>query len=263
MKTSEIIQEIERLAPLSLSQAYVKQKNGYDNSGLLILGEEEEHSKIYVCMDVLASDIEFCRENDIKFIFCHHPYIYGKIGSVSLATPRGGEIISAVRAGITIYSAHLNMDIAKGGIDDTLAGLFGGEIVDVCHEIEAGDVIGGYGKITQLGKKEDSGEFFEKLSGCFGVCKRVMTCDVQRVASFCGSGLSEAEFEYGILQGVDTFVSSDLPHHMLVEAKRLGVNMFDVPHGDSEYFCFKRCIKKMNFEGVKLFFAEMSGFVQE
>ncbi len=251
MKTSEIISEIEKFAPISLSDEFVGKTGGYDNSGLIIGGEEVSHDKMLVCVDVEKKDIDFAVANGIKFIFSHHPYIYGKIADVNLASPKGREIISLVKNDITVYSAHLNLDVASGGIDDVLCEMLGGKVM-CCFEKVAG---GGYGKIALWNGEVSADKFKSGLEEKFGVSKFVVSREkVGVVASFCGSGLGDAEFYYGIKNGADTFVSSDIKHHLLCEASRYGVNMFDIPHGYSEFVCMKQCVKNMNFAGVEIFF---------
>ncbi len=254
MKTSEIINEIEKFAPKSLSDRYVLETGGYDNSGLLIGGEEISHEKILVCMDVLQDDIDFAVANGIKFIFSHHPYIYGKLADVNLQSPKGREIISLLKNDITVYSAHLNLDVAKNGIDDNISAILCG--VENSGDVEIFHCVGesGYGK---LAKREEifAGEFEKFLQSEFHVCKSVIKQEkVNKIASFCGSGLSESEFCWGIKMGADTFVSSDIKHHLMVEAERYGVNMFDIPHGRSEFIAMQKSVKHMDFEGVEVIF---------
>ncbi|MFI3167739.1 MAG: Nif3-like dinuclear metal center hexameric protein [Bacillota bacterium] len=250
MKTSEIIKEIESFCPKSLSDAYVSQTGGYDNSGLLIGGEETSHDKMLVCIDIEQKDIDFAKENGIKFIFSHHPYIYGKIADVNLKTPKGREIISLVKGDITVFCAHLNLDIASGGIDDTLAKLLGGEIIQTFHHLEGGS----YGKLSTIDNASTEA-FQSELEEKFSVCKSVIKTDkINKIASFCGSGMAEEEFFWGIANGADTFVSSDIRHHLMVEASRYNVNIFDIPHGYSEFIAMKECIKNMNFAGVEIYF---------
>ncbi len=258
MKTSEIINEIEKFAPISISDEFVQKTGGYDNSGLLLGGEEVSHDKMLVCVDIEKKDIDFAIENGIKFIFSHHPYIYGKLADVNVESFKGREIISLLKNDITVYSAHLSLDACVGGIDDCLAFMLGGEIESVC-DLLAG---GGYGKISVLKETGSAVDFESLLIEKFGVSKCVIASEkVKKIASFCGSGLSEVEFFWGIENGVDTFVSSDLKHHMLVEASRFGVNIFDIPHGYSEFVAMKECVKNMNFAGVEIYF--QSGKVGE
>lgn len=258
MKTSEIINEIEKFAPIAVSNEFVQKTGGYDNSGLLIGGEEVSHEKMLVCVDVEKKDIDFAIENGIKFIFSHHPYIYGKLADVNVESFKGREIISLLKNDITVYSAHLNLDACAGGIDDNLAWMLGGEIESVCDGLSCG----GYGKVSVLKKSVCGCEFEKVLNEKFTLSKCVIAREkVKKIASFCGSGLGEAEFFWGIENGADTFVSSDIRHHMLVEASRFEVNMFDIPHGYSEFVCMKECVKNMNFAGVEIFF--QSGKVGE
>lgn len=251
MLTSEIINEIEKFAPKALSDSYVSKTGGYDNSGLLIGGEEFNHDKMLVCMDIEKKDIDFAIANGVKFIFSHHPYIYGKLSDVNLASPKGREISAMIKNDITVFSAHLNLDVASGGIDDVLSSFLGGSKKDVFQSIENG----GYGKLAILEKEVETCKFQEDLTKKFSVCKSVTACaKVKKIASFCGSGMAESEFFWGIEKGADTFVSSDIRHHLMVEAARYGVNMFDIPHGYSEFVCMKECMKNMQFAGMEIFF---------
>ncbi len=258
MKTSEIIKEIEKFAPITVSDEFVQKTDGYDNSGLLIGGEEVSHDKMLVCVDVEKKDIDFAIENGIKFIFTHHPYIYGKLCDVNVESFKGREIISLLKNDITVYSAHINLDACAGGIDDCLAVMLGGDVVLTKESLSGG----GYGKVSVLQEPVCVEDFGGVLKEKFGVSKCVVASEkVKKIASFCGSGLGDEEFFWGIKHGADTFVSSDLKHHLLVEASRHGVNVFDIPHGYSEFVAMKECVKNINFAGVEIFF--QSGKVGE
>ena len=249
MKTSKIIEIIEAYAPKSISDEYCKRFGKYDNSGLNIGGQEMEIKKMLVVVDLLSEDIDFAIENDIHFIWCHHPYIYGKISCIDVGNIKGKQIEKIIKNNITIYSSHLSLDMAVDGIDDTLAKALGGEIYDSHVKLSYGS----YGKISKIDSTFEKMKV--KVEKMYGQVQMVFGREkISKMASFCGSGLGEEEFIFAQKSGVDTIFSSDIPHHLMVLSKENKINLFALPHGYSEFLAMKEITKKIDFKLVEIFY---------
>ena len=120
MTVREIYAKLDQLAPKSLSDEYCRTYGAYDNSGILVdCGGDVD--RVLFTLDLTSAAIAKAKEIGAKLIVTHHPVIYGKIGDVRMDTSLGGRLISCIQGGISVISMHLNLDCAKGGIDDCLA----------------------------------------------------------------------------------------------------------------------------------------------
>jgi dinuclear metal center YbgI/SA1388 family protein len=117
-KTSDILGIINKIAPLSLAE-------GWDNPGLQVGDPGAEVSRIMVALDPTSDVIASAIASSCQLLITHHPLIFKPLKSVSTATSQGSLIHNAIRAGLSVVSMHTNYDIAKGGLNDLLAGKIG------------------------------------------------------------------------------------------------------------------------------------------
>ncbi len=113
-KIRQIVNAIERLAPLSLAEAW-------DNSGLQIGDMEWPVKKILLSLDVSQEVVKEAVRIGAGLIITHHPLIFPKLRTIDLNKTQGRIICDAIKGNISIYSAHTNLDKAKGGVNDQLA----------------------------------------------------------------------------------------------------------------------------------------------
>ncbi len=117
MKTcANIINKLECQYPRELSE-------DWDNSGWQVVDPDIEVTGILVCLDPTIDVVREAEELQCNLIISHHPLLFKKLKSVNTMTPEGKIIIELAQKKIFLYSAHTNLDIASGGINDYLAGL--------------------------------------------------------------------------------------------------------------------------------------------
>lgn len=109
-----IIEAMEKLAPAGLAEKW-------DNVGLLIGSPEQEVSKILVTLDVTLPVVRYAAEHGYELIISHHPVIFKALSSIRTDTPQGEMLAELLKHSIAVYSAHTNLDIAAGGVNDALA----------------------------------------------------------------------------------------------------------------------------------------------
>ncbi len=149
-------------------------------------------------------------------------------------------IAKAIQKGLNIISMHLNLDIAKDGIDDCLAQGLGGKNLNV---LNLGFI--GYGKeFTVEEKTLDC--YAEKIAKEFGT-KRLLVYGnsneiIKTVASFCGAGGSEGCVYSG---KANLVVTSDLAHHEIKAIIEKGKNLIILPHYTAENYGFTKFYKKI------------------
>lgn len=236
MLIKEIIATAETFAPLSYSFSAIE-KGYYDNSGLLIGSDENETQNVLFALDLNKSVLKTAQELGARLIFTHHPAIYKPIKCVS------GVLADCLSSGISVYSAHLNLDVARGGIEDGLCKLLGGKNAEI-KEIITENV--GFGRtfcVEPKTLKQFVCEFTEKIGVkkymLFGDEKRV----INKVSSFCGAGLDE--FAALEKNDVDLLVSADISHHVLLAALENDKCVLQLTHYSSEAFAFKAFAEKL------------------
>lgn len=236
-----IYEHADSLAPFALSREYHDKYGFYDNSGVMLDCGEEITGALF-SLDLSEAAIAKAKELGMNCIFTHHPAIYGPLHSLK-SGGEGKEILQCAKAGISVISAHLNLDAAKGGIDDSLMqGLGGKEAEHTMHTFSAG----GYGKVYTVAEKE-FGTFLKETAERFQA-ERIVSYGsgkVKKVASFCGGGMDDSTVRFAIESGVDTFVSSDGKHHLVKELTEYGVKIVLLTHFAAENYGFARFYENM------------------
>ena len=90
MKIKEIIQPLERLAPLSLQE-------NYDNAGLIIGNGETQCTGILTSLDVTESVVEEAVKRNCNLIVAHHPIIFRGIKKLNGKNYVERTVISAIK----------------------------------------------------------------------------------------------------------------------------------------------------------------------
>jgi len=114
VKGQTVINLIEKLAPKGLAEEW-------DNIGLQVGNSEAVVNKLAVCLDLTAEILEQAIAQGVNMVVTHHPLIFKPLKKISLLTPLGKRIARIIQKELTVYSAHTNLDITWGGINDVLA----------------------------------------------------------------------------------------------------------------------------------------------
>lgn len=127
----DIAGAIERHAPLSLQESW-------DNCGLQVGSMSGAVSRVLTALDVTAEVVAEAIEKQVQCIVSHHPMIFKGLKSINLGTMQGKMIGDLLQHGIHVYSAHTNLDVARGGLNDEVANRLGLQsikgLVETCRE---------------------------------------------------------------------------------------------------------------------------------
>ena len=239
MKIKEIIEKIEEFAPISISED-LKNSGHYDNSGLMLGDVEKEVTKVIICIDVCDFIVDMAIANNSNFIISHHPFIYMPIKSITNNDYKGQLIQKLIKNDITVYSAHLNFDYTKGGIDDEVANLLGISVKKVYDK----RAHGGYGKFGSI-KPMKLADYIEEIKKNFDVVKSTNENRIVETAvSFCGSGVDQDAVKFAIDNKADLVISCDIQHHFVVELAENGISVIGLSHGESELKAFVNIIRQ-------------------
>ncbi len=208
MKIKEVIDALERFAPLPLQE-------GYDNAGLQVGLTETEVSGALVCLDVTESIVDEALEKRCNLIVSHHPLLFHAIKTLSDINYVQRTVMKAIENHVTVVSMHTNLDNARGGVNFKMAEKIGLEDVRFFDEKIADDVTSGNGVIGVLPTEMDSMAFIDKVKKVFGVecaqCNQLLHRKISKVA-LCG-GAGSFLLDDAIKTGADAFITGEMHYH--------------------------------------------------
>lgn len=114
----QVITLMEQLAPRSYAESW-------DNVGLMVGDRNAIVTGVLTTLDVTEDAISYAIEHDCNLIVSHHPLIFKGLKQLSCDTAQGRMINQLIQHNIAVYSAHTNLDIAPGGLNDMLANQLG------------------------------------------------------------------------------------------------------------------------------------------
>ena len=118
IRIKDILNEIERHAPLNLQE-------DYDNAGVQIGDVNQQATGALLCLDITEDIVDEAINAGFNLIISHHPLAFKPFKSLTGKTYVERCMIKACKNDITIYSAHTNIDNAIGGVNYKLAEMFG------------------------------------------------------------------------------------------------------------------------------------------
>lgn len=213
MEIKKIIEEIEKHAPLSEAEEW-------DNSGWQVMAAEEETDKVLVSLDVNDDVVEQAVQKACKLILSHHPIFFSPIKTIVPSF-----ITKAIKNNIGIYSAHTNLDKAKGGVNDTFASLCGYDNPEILYE---------FVKYKKLDTPQDMKALIERVKGVFNITElKVANLNKAKFSkiAFC-SGAGHDYIEILDQNGIDVYLTGDIKYHQAQLAKRMTI--IDIGHFNSE-----------------------------
>ena len=220
---TQIYRAIDELAPFWLTM-------DFDNTGILVGDRQQTVSRALLALDCTCAVVQEALQRGAQLIITHHPVIFNPIKRVNEDT----VVYQLIRAGIAVISAHTNLDIAQGGVNDVLAQTIG---LQACRGLELlNEKNGAYlGRIGKLPQPMDAQQFAchvkEKL-GAASVKFAAVDRPIQTVALCSGSGADC--LDAAILVGADALLTSEVKQHEYIGATAAGISIFDAGHFDTE-----------------------------
>ena len=231
----EFLTLLEEYAPLDLSYKMIE-KGAYDNSGIIVENHNSVEKALF-SVDLSVEVVKEAKKLGCDTVVTHHPAIYAPIKSISV-NGQTCALIEAVKSGLNVISMHLNLDVAKLGIDYFLAQALGAKTQKILDVIEAGV---GYGREFDV-EPIDTGEFLAVIKDKLKTDKVLAYGEgrINKVASFCGAGASDAVKTVEAQTCADTLVTSDVAHHHLKELIEAGKKVIIIPHYAAENYGFEK-----------------------
>ncbi len=223
----------------------------WDNDGVMLCkSTDAEVKKAVVCLEVNIEVIKKAAEIGAQLIVSHHPFIFKPLKNVTGES--FAEIELLVKNGISVLSYHTRFDKASDGVNDILA-----EKLGLC-DITVGD--DGFLRIGRLASEMTAEEFADYLRerlDC-GIMKAYFEGNaIIRTVALCGG--AGKDFLFNAVSKADAFVSADLSHNTFIDAKNLGIAVFDAGHYHTENPAVARLtdILKAQFPDVDFTFCDV------
>jgi dinuclear metal center YbgI/SA1388 family protein len=92
-----------------------------DRIGLQVGAPSQPVSRVLVTLDVTKDVVDEAVGQKADMIISHHAVIFRPLKAMRADLPASRDIFALVRNGISVYTAHTNLDVAYGGVNDVLA----------------------------------------------------------------------------------------------------------------------------------------------
>ena len=208
----EVLEVLERLYPPHTAQSW-------DRVGLVTGDPEQPVRRVHLAVDPTLAVIEEARDLGADLLLSHHPLLLRGVHSVATTSAKGASVTHLVVGDVALYVAHTNADVAAEGVGAALAeacGLTGTAPLTVSEEQPLG-------RVGDLDEALTLRTFVERLASrlprAAGGIRVAGPPDavVRRVALLGGAG--DDLFEAVRASGADVYVTADLRHHPVLEAR--------------------------------------------
>ncbi len=197
----------------------------YDNPGLLVGDENAKITGVITCLDCSDEAISKAVEIGANLMVTHHPLIFKPLTSVT----SDSLVYRLIRNGISLISAHTNMDVGDGGVNDSLCSTIGLKNVEKTYDEE------GYAfRMGELEEPMDSDSFAALLSEKLNVRVKYVgeSSFIKKVA--VSSGSCGDLLDVVLKTEADAFVTADVKHKDFCRAHNEGFTLFDGGHFNTE-----------------------------
>lgn len=227
MKIKEVIDALERFAPLPL-------QDDYDNSGLQVGTALAEVSGALLCLDVTLDVVHEAIRKGCNFVISHHPLLFRPLKQVCDTDFNGRIVMEAVRNGITLYACHTNLDNAAGGVSMRMAQILG---LHDCRPLDEAENGNGAGIIGELAQDISDQELLSMIGHLFKVpCLRhngPLGRPVRRIALCGGSGAFLIDKAASL--GADAFLTGEISYHRFFGYDGI-VKLIEAGHYETEQY---------------------------
>lgn len=218
LKIQQVYDFINERAPFETQLAF-------DNSGLLVGHPDNEVTGVHFALDVTNHVIDEAIANGANLIVTHHPMMFSPIKRLTETNHEARLLCRLIRAGISLISAHTNLDQASGGCNDALAQTIG------LSDIQGEDFV----RVGTLPQPMTATELAVHIGDKLGDVVRVMG-DPSAVITKVGmcSGAGADEWPAAAAMGAEAFLTGEVKHHIALEASDAGVVMLEAGHHATE-----------------------------
>lgn len=114
MKVSDVISELEKLAPTDYAE-------GFDNVGLLLGDKDAAVKKILVTHDTLEAVVDEAVQKGANLIVSFHPIIFSGLKSLTGKNYVERTVMKAIKNEIAVYAIHTAYDNSRYGVNHIIS----------------------------------------------------------------------------------------------------------------------------------------------
>ena len=200
----------------------------WDNDGIMLCEDaKKEVKKVAVCLEINEKVIDLAENSGCDLIITHHPFIFRPLKGICENDYR--LVSRLIRNGISVLSYHTRYDAAKEGINDVLAKTLG--LCDIKTFGGGENPMGRYGELEHEMTPEEFGKYIKEKLFIPSMRCAVSDKKIRTVAVLGGGG---KEFLYDAAKVADAYVTGDLSHNAFIDAKVLGISVYEAGHYHTE-----------------------------
>ncbi len=218
MKVNDIFEFLNEFCPFDTAC-------DFDNTGLLIGDKDCDVTRVVVALDCTEDVINEATKIGAELIITHHPVIFSPLKSVTA----DGIAYRLIKSGISVISAHTNLDITDGGVNDCLAKALKLRNVEkiVCED-------GFSFRKGVLDKEYTPDEFALYVKEALNFSPR-FTIGKTKIKTVAVCGGSGGDMLYDAVNAnADALVTADVKHNIFIEAANMDFTLIDCGHFNTE-----------------------------
>ncbi|MFD6183640.1 Nif3-like dinuclear metal center hexameric protein [Streptomyces goshikiensis] len=233
-RLSEVIAALDALWPPSRAEQW-------DAVGTVCGDPDAEVSRVLFAVDPVQEIVDEAVKLGVDLIVAHHPLYLRGTTTVEAGTFKGRVVHTLIKNDIALHVAHTNADSADPGVSDALAGALDLRVTGPLVP-DPSDPAGrrGLGRICELDHPETLREFAARAAARLPRTAQGIRAAgdpdalIRTVAVSGGSG--DSLFAEVRAAGVDAFLTADLRHHPVSEARGTSpLALVDAAHWATEW----------------------------
>lgn len=249
----EMVEVLENLYPLELAE-------NWDEPGLIVGDPNWPVRTVYCAVDPTEETVQAAVDAGADVLITHHPLYFRATHTVAGSTFRGAMVTKLIENHCGLWVGHTNVDSAVRGQGYAFVHAlrqWGLDVTDEGPLVPSSALEGcGLGRVLSLVSAAEDDEMtlkdFARAVSCIlpatvsgvlvsGESERV----VRRVAVLPGSG--DAEIAAAHAAGADVYVTSDLRHHPVLDARQeTGMAFIQTPHAAIEKLVFPLLVEDVS-----------------
>ena len=230
-KAVDVADLIRKIAPEDMAE-------DFDNVGFLVGHQDRKVKRILLTLDVDEGVADEAILMECDMIVSHHPVIFHPLKRIEDSSASGRMLLKLIENKIAVYSAHTNLDAAKGGLNDFLLDKLGFRSEEV---LEVGKEDTGIGRVVYLKDGIKLQDLALLVKNAFSLSEVRYTGEKTRTVTSIGicSGGGSGLVDDCIARECDVFLTGDIKYTGARKLAEYGISVIDLGHYESEHICME------------------------